>query len=169
MQLANTQMSELIDLLSARGQAALRRPCPGREKLGDGTVAACASHTADNYLRIAAFLRDEQHAPPGQVAVGPGAHRTPRLLRARGHTGGHTGQGDPYRADSVALHDLLERLADARGALSVLADLTDEQLDTVPPASEMKFCDGQRTLEQIVASLLGHQSHQLDALRAAVA
>jgi hypothetical protein len=33
----------------------------------------------------------------------------------------------------------------------------------------MKFCDGQRTLEQILTSLLNHQSHQLDALRAALA
>lgn len=169
MQTADTQLSELIDLLSAQDEAAMRLPCPGREKLGDGTVGACASHTADNYLRIAAFLRGEQHAPPRQVAVGPGAHRIPRLLRARGHASASAGHSAPYRADSVDLHDLLERLADARDALSVLAGLTDQQLDTVPPASEMKFCDGQRTLEQIVTSLLGHQSHQLDALRAAVA
>ena len=169
LQMADAQLSELIDLLSAQGQAALRRPCPGREKLGDGTVAACASHTANNYLRIAAFLRDEQHASPAQVEVGSGAHRMPRLLRARGHMGGHTGHGDPYRADNVDLRDLLERLADAREALSVLGDLTELQLDSVAPAGEMKFCDGQRTLEQIVTSLLVHQRHQVDALCAAVA
>ncbi len=56
-QLADGQLSELTDLLSVRAEAALRLACPGREKLGDGTVAACASHTADNYVRIAAFLR----------------------------------------------------------------------------------------------------------------
>ena len=33
----------------------------------------------------------------------------------------------------------------------------------------MKFCDGQRTLEQIVTNLLNHQRHQLEALKAAVA
>lgn len=167
LQTADAQISELIELLSAQGQAVMRLPCRGREKLG--AVAACASHTADNYLRIAAFLRNEDHAPPAQVAVGPGAHRIPRLLRARGHTGTHTRHSGPYGADSVDLHDLLERLADARDALSVLADLSDQQLDTVPPASEMKFVDGQRTLEQIVTNLLGHQSHQIDALRAAIA
>ena len=51
---------------------------------------------------------------------------------------------------------------------SSLADLTEAQLDTVPPASEMKFCDGQRTLQQVVTNLLIHQSHQLDALRTAI-
>jgi hypothetical protein len=43
------------------------------------------------------------------------------------------------------------------------------QLDTVPPASDMKFCDGQRTLEQVVTNLLNHQNHQLDALKTAIA
>jgi hypothetical protein len=51
----------------------------------------------------------------------------------------------------------------------VLGDLTDAQLEAVPPASDMKFCDGQRTLVQVVTNLLNHQSHQLDALKAALA
>ncbi|MDQ6803445.1 MAG: hypothetical protein M3065_00440 [Actinomycetota bacterium] len=58
--------------------------------------------------------------------------------------------------------------AGARAAGPALGDLTDEQLDTVPPASDMKFCDGQRTLEQILTNLLNHQSHQLVALKAAM-
>jgi hypothetical protein len=77
LQVADTQLVELIALIQARDQAALAVPCPGREKLGDGTVAACASHTAENYLRIAAFLRGEDHVPD---AV---------FRRARAHTGGH--------------------------------------------------------------------------------
>jgi len=64
---------------------------------------------------------------------------------------------------------LLDRLSAARDAFAPLANLTDEQLDTVPAASDMRFCDGQRTLEQIVTSLLNHQSHQVAALRAALA
>jgi hypothetical protein len=32
----------------------------------------------------------------------------------------------------------------------------------------MKFCDGQRTLDQVATNLLNHQSHQLDALKAAL-
>jgi hypothetical protein len=78
------------------------------------------------------------------------------------------GHGSNYGADHVELQDLLDQLSVARGALSVLADLTDEQLDTVPPAGGMKFCDGQRSLEQVVTSLLNHQSHSLDALKAAL-
>jgi hypothetical protein len=49
LETANAQTDELIGLISTGGEAALRLPCPGREKLGDGTVAACALHTADNY------------------------------------------------------------------------------------------------------------------------
>jgi hypothetical protein len=155
-EMASGQISELIALISARGEAALRLPCPGREKLGDGTVAACAMHTADNYHRIAAFLQGQR---------GGGHTRIAKLL----HHHGDDQHQDNYQADNIELLAVLDRLSAARAALSVLADLTDAQLDTVPPASEMKFCDGQRTLEQIVAKLLNHQNHQLDALKAAIA
>jgi hypothetical protein len=150
------QISELIAILSSRDDAALRLPCPGREKLGDGTVAACAMHTADNYHRIAAFLQGQR---------GGGHTRIAKLL----HRHGEDQHQDNYQADNIDLAAVLDRLSAARAALRVLGDLTDAQLDTVPPASEMKFCDGQRTLEQIMANLLTHQNHQLDALRAAIA
>ncbi|MHB8693942.1 MAG: hypothetical protein ACYDHH_22105 [Solirubrobacteraceae bacterium] len=154
---ANRQISELTGLISTRAEAVLPLPCPGREKLGDGTVAACAMHTADNYHWIAAFLNG---------LGGGGRHR---LARLRHHHGADQHQDDYYSADNINLQTLLERLSAGRGALSALADLTDEQLDTVPPASEMRFCDGQRTLDQVVTSMLKHQSYQLDALKAASA
>jgi hypothetical protein len=112
-------------------------------------------HTADNYHRIAAFLQDQR---------GGGHTRIAKLL----HRHGKDKHPDNYRADNIHLPALLDRLSAGRAALSVLADLTEAQLDTVPPASEMKFCDGQRTLQQIVTNLLNHQSHQLDALRNAM-
>jgi hypothetical protein len=152
---ANGQVDELIALISTRGEAALRLPCPGREKLGDGTVAACAMHTADNYQRIAGFLRGQR---------GGGHARIAKFL----HRHGEDKYQDNYQAGSIELPALLERLSAGRAALSILADLTEAQLDTVPPASEMKFCDGQRTLQQVLTSLLTHQSHQLDALRTAI-
>ena len=133
------QISELIDLLATQGDAVLMLPCPGRGKLGDGTVGATAAHTAASYHRIAAFLE-------GAVDADDGEHRAPRKDR----------------------DDLLERLASARHALASLARLTDEQLDVVPAASEMKLCDGRRTLEQILSGLLRHQRHQIDAVKAAV-
>jgi hypothetical protein len=140
LQTANGQISELSALLSTLGEGTLSLPCPGREKLGDGTVAACASHTTDSYARIAGFVY-------GRNA---GTH------------------GGDYRTDSVDLQHLLARLSGARRALSTLGDLTDTQLDAVPPASGMKFCDGHRTLEQVLTNLLDHQSHNVDALKAAV-
>ena len=45
--------------------------------------------------------------------------------------------------------------------------ISDEQLASVPPVSQMKFCDGHRTLEQVVTKLLDHQSHKVAALKAA--
>ena len=154
--LANGQIDELASLISERGAGALQEPCPGREKLGDGTVAACALHTADNYHRIANFPNSQSDSRHGRIT---------RFLHGQG-AGAHD---DNYAAENVNLGALLDRLSNARAALGRLADLTDEQLDTVPPASDIKFCDGQRTVEQILTSLLNHQNHQVDALKAAIA
>jgi hypothetical protein len=140
---ADRQISTLVERLSAAGKPGLVRPCPGREKLGDGTVGAVAAHAADNYHRIARFAG----AIPDSGAQN------------------HSGQrSEGYRATQVELDALLARLAAARDALVTIAQLSDEQLDSVPPAGAMKFADGERTLEQIVASLLKHQHHQVDAL-----
>jgi hypothetical protein len=175
LETADTQISELIGLLSARGEAVLGLACPGREKLGDGTVAVCAMHTADRYQRIAGFLQATTPMPGAPAGAGQDRHRIPRAPLARGHAprdhadGGHdngTHDGD-YTAANVDLHGLLEQLSIGRDALSLLADLTDERLDTVPPTGSFRFCDGQRTLEQVVASLLKHQGHQVDAVKAA--
>ncbi|MHB8659605.1 MAG: hypothetical protein ACYC91_16970 [Solirubrobacteraceae bacterium] len=151
---ADRQISELTGLVSTCDEAALRLPCPGREKLGDGTIGACALHTSDNYHRIAGFVGGHS----GGDGIG-------RFLHGRDVGKPH---GD-YGAENLDVQALLDRLSTGRSALGVLADLTDEQLDAVPPASDMKFCDGQRTLEQVVTSMLNHQNHQVDALKAATA
>lgn len=78
---------------------------------------------------------------------------------ARHEVGGHPA---PDR-DRAAL---LERLSKARHALGVLAELSEDQLDRVPPASDMRCVDGRRLLEEIVAALLRHQQHQVDAIGA---
>ena len=62
---------------------------------------------------------------------------------------------------------MVAQLSASRDALGRIAELTDSQLDAIPPKDSFRFCDGQRTLEQVIASLLKHQSHQLDALKAA--
>ena len=65
---ADGQISELMRLVSRVGETGLSLPCPGREKLGDG---ALASHMADSYLRIAAFLQATDEMSPART----GRHR----------------------------------------------------------------------------------------------
>jgi hypothetical protein len=177
LDVASRQIGELLGLLSTQDEEALRLPCPGREKLGDGTVAAIALHTADNYLRIAGFLQATSQTRRVQLGAEQGSHGIRRFLLGRGHAPRSHAEGDrdvgtkdgDYTAEKVDLRDLLERLSAGRGSLSLLADLTDDRLDTVPPAGSFKFCDGQRTMEQVIAGLLNHQAHHVDAVKAAVA
>jgi hypothetical protein len=174
---ADEQVGELLDVVSAIDEATSRRPCPGREKLGDGTVAANARHTADNYERIVAFLSETDSVSAERQQVRGRAHRLPRALGILGHgspraehgPGGDPGQhAVPYTADNTDLGALIEQLGTTRGALARLAALTDSQLDEIPPAGSFRFADGKRIVEQVLVSLLKHQGRQLDALRAAV-
>jgi hypothetical protein len=172
---ADAQIAELIDLLSTPDEAALRRPCPGREKLGDGTIGASARHTADNYQRIAAFVQTSDRMSGAHAPSQHGGHRIPRFLRALGHGPADHGEHRPgagqhdnaYTADNIDPGAVIAQLSASRDALGRIAALTDCQLDAIPPKDSFRFCDGQRTLEQVMASLLKHQAHQLDALKAA--
>jgi hypothetical protein len=174
---ADGQLAELIGLLSAGGEEAFSRPCPGREKMGNGTVAACATQTTDHYRRIAEFLLTAGQTTRASTAAVEDGHRMQRFLRARGHGPGdhaesareHGAHDDRETTQNLDLGGLLERLTVCRNALAVLAELSDAQLDSVPPTGSFRFCDGQRSLEQVVAALLKHQGHQIDAMRAAVA
>lgn len=144
---ADRQIASLAARLSAAGQPGLARRCPGRERLGDGTVGAVAAHSADNYHRIGRFV--------SAVRDAGGQHETDQ-------------HGDAYRGSELELDVLLARLLSAREALATIGQLSDEQMDSVPPAGEVKFADGERTLEQIIASLLKHQGSQVNALAAAL-
>jgi hypothetical protein len=144
---ADGQIAELIELIATMDEAMLRLPCPGREKLGDGTVAASVRHTADNYERIAGFVQSSD--------------RMSGLLIRRAHADQHT-------TDNLDLAAVMKRLSVSRDALDVVAALSDLQLDSIPPKDSFRFCDGQRSLQQVLAGLLKHQSHQLDALRAVI-
>jgi hypothetical protein len=144
---ADRQITDLAALLSTTEEATLHNPCPGREKLGDGTVAAVALHAAGTYLRIAGFLPvHREHSRFGEV----------------GHEGTH-------ETEHVDIPELIQQLAAGRQALSPLADLTDTQLDAVPSAGQSRFCDGKRTTEEVLAAMLKHQAHQIDAITAAIA
>jgi hypothetical protein len=169
---ADAQIAGLIGLLSRLDEAALHLPCPGREKLGDGTVGASARHTADNYQRIAAFAQTSNRMSGAHEPTQQDGHRIPRFLRAPGH--GPTDRsdhrpsasqhGDSYSADNIDLDAVATQLAASRDTLGQIAELTDSQLDAIPPKDSFRFCDGQRTLEQVLAGLLKHQRHQVDAL-----
>ena len=169
---ADQQIAGLIDLLSRLDEAVLHLPCSGREKLGDGTVAACARHTADNYRRIAAFVPTSSRMSGSQVRTAHSGHRIPRLLRADGHGPADNGEHRPgagqhdgsYSADNIDLNAVVIPLTATRDTLRHRAELTDRELDAIPPRDSFRFCDGQRTLEQVLAGLLKHQRHQVDAL-----
>lgn len=146
---ADQQITELTGLIQTLDERSLRLQCAGREKLGDGTVAACAQHTADNYRRIAAFVATSDRTSANHT---PDSHR----------------HDEPYTAENTSPADLIEQLSGARQGLSRMSELTDRQLDKVPPKDSFRFCDGQRTLEQVLTGLLKHQAHQVRALQAAI-
>jgi hypothetical protein len=156
---ADEQIAELIGVISGADEAMLRRPCPGRQKLGDGTVGACARHTADNYRHIATFVQTADRVAGRHERPDGGRDERPR-------SGPHA---DPYTAGTAQPGAVVDQLSDSRDELSAIARLTDGQLDAIPPKDSFRFCDGQRTLEQVLAGLLHHQRHQLDALRAVTA
>lgn len=173
----DAQVDELIAFISALDEASLRLPCPGREKLGDGTVGASARHTADNYQRIAGFVQTSDRMSGEHGPAQHGGHRIPRFLRAIGHGPSDRAEHDAaagphdggYTADTVDLGAVVEQLSSSRDGLGRIAELTDTQLDAIPPDGSFRFCDGHRTLEQVLAGLLKHQAHQIEALKAALA
>lgn len=140
---AGDQLARLARVVAALDADGAREPCPGRAKLGDGSIGSVATHTARNYERIAGFVAGET----GASAAADQGHGS-----ARAFDGGA----------------LARQLASARAQLGALGALSDDELDAVPPAESFRFCDGQRTFEQVLTALLTHQDHQLDAIEAAV-
>jgi hypothetical protein len=136
----DAQLTELIGSLAEAEPGDLRRSLPGRQKLGDGTVGVLASHTADNYGRIAAFVAG--HGPGG-------AHGASAV-------------------DSADASALVRQLVGVRSQAEVIAQLTDAQLQAVPAAGRFRFCDGERSLEEVLRALLRHQEHQVAAIGAAL-
>jgi hypothetical protein len=173
---ADGHIAELIGFIAAIDDATLRLPCPGREKLGDGTIAASARHTADNYQRIAEFLKISDRMSGTNEPSQHGGRPIPRFLGAFGHgppehAANGPGAGErqnEHTADNIDLNRLVKQLTAARATLGRIAELTDSQPDAIPPKDSSRFCDGQRTLEQVLAGLLKHQGHQVAALTAAI-
>jgi uncharacterized damage-inducible protein DinB len=135
---ADRQIARLRDLLSIRGEEILILPCPGHEKLGDGTVGATIGHISRVYLMLAGFIQ------------GGDPHRD----QGHGTRGG--------------LEELVEQMSSATHALRELAVLSDAQLESVPPEGSFRFCDGRRTLEQVIENVVNHQAHHVDAVTSAM-
>jgi hypothetical protein len=96
---ADGQIADLIAIISALDESTLQLPCPGREKLGDGTIAASVRHTADNYQRISAFV-------------------SASTRMSRGHESTqHGGHGETYAAEDIGLETVLEQLEVSRDDL----------------------------------------------------
>jgi len=180
---ADAQIAELIEFLTTLDEATARHPCPSRETLGDGTIAAAALHTADNYQRITTFVATSVQMSTTHGRTGHSDQRVPRFLRVFGHrppdhaahghdhspagpAGSDGSPGDSYRAESLDLAGLLEQLSLTQASLQQVGGLTDNELDAIPPSGSFRFADGKRTLEQVLSGLLKHQRHQVDALTA---
>jgi hypothetical protein len=148
----DAQVSELMDVLHANGEDALGRQCIGRENLGDGTIAAAALHAADSYQRIAQLV---------QRAATMAAAGTDEHFPQRSH-----GHDATYTAENVQLDDVIHQVVEGRRRLvAAVAELSDAQLRLVPPAGSARFCDGQRTLEEVVAAALSHQQQHIKAIK----
>ena len=168
---AEQQIAELISLVSAIDDAVLHEQCAGREKLGDGTIAANAQHAADNYTRIATFVAATARISDARSARLDGA-TDPRALQAAGSRSGRHDQGGPaagqpplYSAGNFNRTAVIEQLSATSVAFKRIAELSDRELDTVPANGSFRFCNGQRTLEGVLTGLLNHQRHQLEALK----
>ena len=144
------QIGRLIDLVSDWDDVDLRRPCPGREKLGDGSVGTLVAHTTDNYLRIAAFAAADDDSAPHRPARGIARH-LPRFGHLAGgwrrHRPRDHGHDDLPPAGGADADELRRRLLTARTDLGRIAELDDRQLDSVPSAGAFRFCDGKRSLD----------------------
>ena len=145
---AQRQLSEMIEFFGTLDEADLRKPCTeeSAEDSPGETVAAVAAYTAEGY------------------------HHLGRFLEAAGYVSGipETGNGHGHGHVPEALPDMRDRLVVGKSLIGLLGDLTDEQLDSVPPAGSSRFSDGCRTLDQVIEAVITHQEAHLLTMRRAV-
>jgi hypothetical protein len=155
---ASRQLDEIAEFLGTLEETDLGKPCAD-ESAGETVGAAGAHGGGDTVGETAAHMAD-------------GYDQLGRLLQTTGYVPGSPTTGDNHKHDHArtpeALPDLLARLVGGKARIALLADLTDEQLDSVPPAVGM-FSDGRRTLEQVLEAVIAHQAAHLATLKRAVA
>jgi hypothetical protein len=155
LDLANGQIAELHKLLSNRDEDALILPCPGRENLGDGSVGATARHLAHAYQQLARFIQADGAAPGVGSAGGHRHHQQPHHHRHDGERAG--------------VQELQQQLSAAVGAFGGPGRTQRRAIRQRPARGSFRYCDGRRTLEQAIASVLRHQQHLVDAVKKALA
>jgi hypothetical protein len=148
---ADSQLSEMIEFFGTLDEADLRKSCPDEsaEHSAGDTVGAVAAHMAEGYHHLGRFLQATGYVP------GPPA------------TGNNHGRDHGHAPE--ALPDIRDWLTGGKTPIGLLADLTDEQLDSRPPAGSSRFSDGRRTLEQVIDAAIAHQAAHLVTLKRAIA
>ncbi len=149
---ARRQLAEMAEFFDTLDDVDLLRIYHD-EGAGDGpgdTVGEVAAHMAEGYQFLGRFL----HAS-GYV---PGA---PTKGISHDYSHGHNHAQAP-----AAVSDILERLSKA--PIGLLADLTDEQFDSMPPAGSSRFSDGHRSLYEVIDAVIAHQEAHLVALIRAI-
>lgn len=147
------QIDDIAEVFATLSEADLAKPRPASEESGKSghvakgrSVGDAAAHIAEGYHFIVRFLRRAGHVPGAPAGV-----------RIHG------------RGPEPSLPELRKRLAEAKPEVGVIADLTDEQLDNVPPPKSSRFSDGRRSLEQVIEEAIAHQAGHLNDLKRAVA
>ena len=137
------QVDDIAEVFDRLGEADLARADPGRQ---GRTIGEAAGHIAEGY------------------------HFLVRFLASMGHVPGRPPGGSIHgRGPELALASLRTRLAEAKAEVGIIAGLTDEQLDSVPPPKSSRFSDGRRTLEQLIEEVILHQAQHLSDLTSALA
>ena len=149
------QLDEMAEFFGTLGEADLRKPCL-KDDAGS-TVGAVAARAAEVSHYLGRFLEATGYVP-GSLATG----------NSHNH-GDNYGHGHAAPEALPHLQDLLDRRTGGKAAISLLSDLTDEQLDNVPPAGSGRFCDGRRSLERAIDAVIAHQAALLKMLKRAVA
>jgi hypothetical protein len=155
---ASRQLDEIAAFLGTLNEADLGKPCADASAgdtvdaaaahRGGDTVGATAAHMADGYDHLGRLLQTAGCVPGSPTTAGHHRHHHARVPEA--------------------LPDLRARLVGGKARIALLADLTDEQLDSVPPAVGL-FSDGRRTLEQVIEAVIAHQAAHFATLKRAVA
>jgi hypothetical protein len=171
--------SELIDFVGNLTGPDLRTPCDDPECPTVGDVVAHLAEGSKQVLGWAAVTMKGQPAQPaGNSGTGhthgPGADHDhgPGADHDHGpgadHDHGAAGHSHAPGAGHVHVDEAIEIMQTGwTTSVKMLKNLTDEQLDSVPPNAQ-GIADGNASLEQILGRMMDHQEQHLNYMKAAL-